>query len=177
MRASLPAGPFLVAGLGRAGRAAADALLRVGAGAVWAWDASSNPPQRSAARRLRARGVHVTLGGDGREALDEAGAHVTIVKSPGIFMDVPLLRAARALGVEVIDELELGWGLCAAPIVGVTGTNGKSTTSRLCCAVLEGAGHPVELAGNTEFGPALSAAGCGGWVVCEVSSFQLEASP
>ncbi|MDQ3724139.1 MAG: Mur ligase family protein, partial [Actinomycetota bacterium] len=106
-----------------------------------------------------------------------AGPDLTIVKSPGILMDVALMRAARSRGLEVIDELELGWRLCSAPMVGVTGTNGKSTTSRLCCAALAGAGHPVELAGNTEFGPALSAAGCGGWVVCEVSSFQLEASP
>lgn len=177
MRAPLPAGPFLVAGLGRAGRAAADALLAAGAGPIRAWDASSKPALRSAARRLHARGVEVALGGDGLDALDAAGPDATVVKSPGIAMDVALVRAARARGLEVIDELELGWRLCAAPVVGVTGTNGKSTTARLCCAVLEGAGHPVELAGNTEFGPALSAAGCGGWVVCEVSSYQLEASP
>lgn len=176
MRAPLPAGPFLVAGLGRAGGAAADALLRVGR-AVSAWDAANKPAQRSVARRLRARGVDVTLGGDGLDALDAARPGTTIVKSPGINMDAALLRAAHARGLEVIDELELGWRLCEAPIVGVTGTNGKSTTSGLCCAVLARAGHAVELAGNTEFGPALSAAQRAAWVVCEVSSFQLEASP
>jgi len=177
VRPPLPAGPFLVAGLGRAGSAAVGALLRTATGSIAAWDASDTRALRSVARRLRARGVDVTLGGDGRDVLDATGAGVTVVKSPGISMDVALLRTARDRGVEVIDELELGWRLCPVPIVAVTGTNGKSTTCRLCCAVLEGAGRHVELAGNTEFGPALSAADCGGWVVCEVSSFQLEASP
>ncbi len=177
MRPPPPAGPCLVAGLGRAGCAAVDALLLSGAGPVAAWDANARREQRSAARRLRARGVAITLGGDGLDALAAAGPEATIVKSPGIAMDVALLRAARDRGLEVVDELELGWRLRPRPTVGVTGTNGKSTTSGLCCAVLEGAGHAAELAGNTEFGPALSAAAATGWVVCEVSSFQLEASP
>jgi UDP-N-acetylmuramyl tripeptide synthase len=180
MRAPLPAGPFVVAGLGRAGRAAADALLDadIDPAAISAWDASTNYlGPRSNPRRLRARGVTVTLGGDGLDALDAAGPGATVVKSPGIPMTAPLVRAAHDRGLEVIDELELGWRLCPARVIGVTGTNGKSTTSRLCCAVLEAAGHPAQLAGNTEFGPALSAADCAGWVVCEVSSFQLEAAP
>jgi UDP-N-acetylmuramoyl-L-alanyl-D-glutamate--2,6-diaminopimelate ligase len=177
MRSALPDGPCLVAGLGRAGCAAVDALLRSGGHSVSAWDASDSRATRATARRLRERGVVVGLGGDGRAALDAAGPDVTVVKSPGIFMHVPLVLAAHEHGVAVIDELELGWRLTAAPTVGVTGTNGKSTTSQLCRAVLEGAGHTVELAGNTEFGAPLSAASSEGWIVCEVSSFQLEAAP
>ncbi len=176
MRPPPPRGPVLVAGLGRAGRAAVDRLLRAGAD-VRAWDVATVRVRRRLATRLRARGVEVTLGGDGIDALDAAGPGATVVKSPGIAMDVALLRAARSRGLEIIDELELGWRSCPAPIVGVTGTNGKSTTAGLCCAVLRAAGHDAELAGNTEFGPPLSAAACAGWVVCEVSSFQLEAAP
>lgn len=176
-RPPLPAGPFLVAGLRRAGHAAVDALLRTRPGPVSAWDAACTPALRGIARRLRARGVDVTLGGDGVGALRAAGPGTTVVKSPGISMDATMLRAARSRDLAIIDELELGWRLCPAPVVGVTGTNGKSTTARLCRAVLERATGPTELAGNSEHGVPLSAARGGGWVVCEVSSFQLEASP
>jgi UDP-N-acetylmuramoyl-L-alanyl-D-glutamate--2,6-diaminopimelate ligase len=79
----------------------------------------------------------------------------------------------------ILDELELAWRASRAPLVAITGTNGKSTTAQLCRPVVAAAtGGAVALAGNTEFGPALSAvAGVDGWVVCEVSSFQLAGSP
>lgn len=178
-RPAVPEGTCLIIGLARAGCAAADALLdrRQGQRLV-AWDRVCTPGVRATARRLRARGVDVYLGGDGSEALLAAGAGATLVKSPGIGMDAPVVARARAAGLCVIDELELGWRLSDNRLVGVTGTNGKSTTSRLIAAVLSGARHPVELSGNTEFGLPLSAAGRqGGWTVCEVSSFQLECSP
>ena len=177
-RPSLPQGPYLVAGLGRAGGAAVEALLSCPAAErVLAWDGARDARVRSVARRLRGRGVDVRLGGDGLDALAAAGSAATVVKSPGIALDVPVLQRAREQGVCVLDELELGWRLARGPIVGVTGTNGKSTTSKLIAAVLKAAGESVELAGNTEFGAPLSAAGASGWIVCEVSSFQLEGSP
>jgi UDP-N-acetylmuramoyl-L-alanyl-D-glutamate--2,6-diaminopimelate ligase len=178
MRAALPRGPYLVVGLGRAGRAAADALLAAPAAErVLAWDRARTPAVRDAARRLSRRGVEVTLGGDGLSALAQAGSGATLIKSPGVDLDVPLLERARSHGLRVLDELELGWRLSTQPIVGVTGTNGKSTTSRLIAAVLQATGHETQLVGNTEFGAPLSAARAGGWLVCEVSSFQLEAAP
>jgi UDP-N-acetylmuramoyl-L-alanyl-D-glutamate--2,6-diaminopimelate ligase len=177
-RPSLPRGPYLVVGLGRAGSAAADALIGVpDAERVLAWDGSAEGEPRQAARRLRRRGVEVWLGGDGSKALEAAGPRAAVIKSPGIYFDIPILRLARSRGLQVFDELELGWRLSKRPIVGVTGTNGKSTTAKLVAAVLESAGHQVQLAGNTEFGPPLSAAAADGWIVCETSSFQLEASP
>jgi UDP-N-acetylmuramyl tripeptide synthase len=167
-----------VAGLGRAGRAAVDALMAVPAAErVIAWDRSTDGAVRGAVRGLRRRGVEVRLGGDGLAALDLAGSGATVIKSPGIDLRKPLFQRARERGLEVFDELELGWRLSRSPIVGVTGTNGKSTTAKLIATVLAAAGHRAQLAGNTEFGPPLSAATEGGWVVCEVSSFQLEASP
>ncbi len=177
-RPSLPQGPYLVLGLGNAGSAAAEVLLAAPAAErVHAWDNATAGGVRITARRLRRRGVDVHLGGDGLTALDAAGPGATVIKSPGIDLDISLLRAAAARGLQVFDELELGWRVCAQPIVGVTGTNGKSTTAKLVAAVLQATGEGAHLAGNTEFGPPLSAAPADGWVVCEVSSFQLETSP
>jgi UDP-N-acetylmuramoyl-L-alanyl-D-glutamate--2,6-diaminopimelate ligase len=174
----------MVAGLGRAGRAAIDALVATTATEhVLAWDGASDGRVRGIARRLRRRGIDVRLGGDGLSALDAAGSGATVIKSPGIDPDIPFFTCARAHGLDVLDELELGWRLTRRPIVGVTGTNGKSTTAKLIVAVLAAAGHHAQLAGNTEFGPPLSVAaaeewmaGAEDWVVCEVSSFQLEAT-
>ncbi|HXQ00900.1 MAG TPA: Mur ligase family protein [Solirubrobacteraceae bacterium] len=172
-----PSGPYLVAGLGRAGRAAIEALAATsGVEQVSAWDRCSDGAVRALARGLRRRGVEVRLGGDGLAALDAAGKGATIVKSPGIDMRRVLFQLARERDQQVLDELELGWSLSRDPIVGVTGTNGKSTTAKLIATVLGAAGHTAQLCGNTEFGPPLSAATPGGWRVCEVSSFQLEAT-
>jgi UDP-N-acetylmuramoyl-L-alanyl-D-glutamate--2,6-diaminopimelate ligase len=177
-RPSLPQGRYLVVGLGRAGQAAADVLLAIfGAENIHAWDGNTIGGVRTVARRLRRRGVDVQLGGDGLNVLDVSGPDVTVVKSPGIDFEIPVLQAAAARDLELFDELELGWRISKRPIVGVTGTNGKSTTAKLIAAVLQGTGGRAHLVGNTEFGPPLSMAPADGWIVCEVSSFQLEASP
>jgi UDP-N-acetylmuramoyl-L-alanyl-D-glutamate--2,6-diaminopimelate ligase len=177
-RLPLPAPPVLIAGLGRAGEAALGLLTRVfGSNGISAWDASESGSVRTRAARWRARGVSVTLGGDGRDALRALKSPSAIIKSPGIDMDVPLLRAAAEQGVQVLDELEIGWRAYDRPLVAVTGTNGKSTTCSLVSSVLSAAGHSTQLAGNTEFGPPLSGADAKASVVCEVSSFQLQAAP
>lgn len=176
-KATLPAPPLLVAGIGKAGEAALTLLTRTfGSSQVFAWDAKDTGDVRSRAKRWRSRGVRTMLGGDGTDAIRAVGAGATIVKSPGIDMDVPLLRMAAERKLVVIDELELGWRACTSPLVAVTGTNGKSTTCALIDSVLTAAGRVVQRVGNTEFGPPLSAAVAGPDIVCEVSSFQLEAS-
>ena len=105
--------------------------------------------------------------------LDWAAA---VVKSPGIDFRAPVIRRALDQGREVLDELELGWRLSRAPVLAVTGTNGKSTVAGLARRILDAAGMRVQLSGNTEFGPGLSevASSSLDWIVCEVSSFQLE---
>ncbi len=143
---------------------------------VLVWDAARTSTTEGRARRLRRREVEVWLGGDGSQVPDP-GRPLTVVKSPGVGFDVALLSPQRTGGAEVIDELELGWRRCRRPVVAVTGTNGKSTTCAVIAAALRGAGHRVALAGNTEFGPPLTAVPDADWVVCEVSSFQLEAAP
>ena len=174
-RPPAPAGPYLIAGLGRAGRAAVARLVeRDGTGSVAVWDDS----RADRVRRLRA-----AFAADGFPTFVDPIAALegvaTVIRSPGVRIDHPLLTEARARGIEVIDELELGWRLASVPAVAVTGTNGKSTTCGLLTAALEAAGrHPV-LCGNTLIGPPLSAIDdpAVDWLVAEVSSYQLEACP
>ncbi|MEK6277075.1 MAG: Mur ligase family protein [Actinomycetota bacterium] len=174
-----PPGPYLVAGVGKAGLAAAAALARLGGPArVKAWDGFVSPVTEQARSKLRARGVDSELGGDGIQMLARDPRPMCIVKSPGIPCDSPLLVEAAHRGVTVVDELELGWRLGRAPLIAVTGTNGKSTTASLVLAALQGASITASLAGNTDFGPPLSSVpGDSPCVVCEVSSFQLEGCP
>jgi UDP-N-acetylmuramoylalanine--D-glutamate ligase len=179
-RADLPPGPYLVAGLRRAGLAAARRLVSLaGADAVAAWDGGSNDVVRAAASELDRDGVRVTLGGDGLRLLEGPASPSCLVKSPGIPPTVPLLVQARRNGVVVIDELELGWRVDRRPFVAVTGTNGKSTVASLAVALLAATGARPALAGNVFPGPALTALTPedGDVVVCEVSSFQLEECP
>ena len=98
-----------------------------------------------------------------------------LVKSPGVPGDRPLVRAARERGIPVWSEVELGYRLLAptgTKFVGVTGTNGKSTTTALLGTIFEAAGRDVAVAGN--IGVALTSVEHADWVVCELSSFQLE---
>jgi UDP-N-acetylmuramoylalanine--D-glutamate ligase len=98
-----------------------------------------------------------------------------LVKSPGVPGDVPLVVAARERGIPVWSEVELGYRLLApagTKFVGVTGTNGKSTTTALLGAIFEAAARDVAVAGN--IGVPLTSVEHADWVVCELSSFQLE---
>ena len=125
------------------------------------------------AGRLREAGVEVVLGADNPELLDGVDL---LVKSPGVPPAAPLAAAARERGVTVWSEVELGFRLLANPIVGVTGTNGKTTTCELLGEIFRTAGMDVAVAGNV--GRPLTgldgALGEGAWIVCELSSFQLE---
>jgi UDP-N-acetylmuramoylalanine--D-glutamate ligase len=125
------------------------------------------------AGRLREAGVEVVLGADDPELLDGVDL---LVKSPGVPPAAPLAAAARERGLTVWSEVELGFRLLANPILGVTGTNGKTTTSELLGAIFRAAGKDVAVAGNV--GRPLSgldgSLGEGAWIVCELSSFQLE---
>jgi UDP-N-acetylmuramoylalanine--D-glutamate ligase len=164
----LPFTRVLVLGLARSGEAAALALARRGLAVV-----GVDRRKDLEGGRLRAAGVEVVLGADDPELLDGMDL---LVKSPGIPADAPLVTAARERGVTVWSEVELGSRLLANPILGITGTNGKTTTSELLGAVFRAADAPVAVAGNV--GRPLT--GLDGaiaedtWIVCELSSFQLE---
>jgi UDP-N-acetylmuramoylalanine--D-glutamate ligase len=158
----------LVVGLARSGRAAAVALARRGVEVV-AFDRD----EELDAGRLRRAGVEVRLGAEDPALADGVDL---LVKSPGVPAETPLVRAAREQGVPVWSEVELGFRLLASPLVGVTGTNGKTTTVELLGAIFRTAGRDVEVAGNV--GRPLTGLDRvlleGTWVVCELSSFQLE---
>jgi UDP-N-acetylmuramoylalanine--D-glutamate ligase len=99
-----------------------------------------------------------------------------VVKSPGVPSEAPPVAAARARGIPVVSEIELGARLLSNPLIGVTGTNGKTTTTALLGAILDAGGVPVEVAGNIGL-PLTTLDGVvdgGAWIVCELSSFQLE---
>ncbi len=96
-----------------------------------------------------------------------------VVKSPGVPGGAPLVAAARERGIPVWSEVELGYRLLpGARLVGVTGTNGKTTTTELLGAIFRAAGRDVAVAGNV--GTPLTSVRAADWVVCELSSFQLE---
>jgi UDP-N-acetylmuramoylalanine--D-glutamate ligase len=153
----------IVLGLARSGQAAALALARRGERVVGV-DRSKDVD----AGRLEAAGVEVRLGSEEASLLE--GMDV-LIKSPGVPTDAPLVIAASERGVPIWSEVELGARLLPNPILGVTGTNGKTTTSELLGAML---GAPV--AGNvgralTELDGEIAPEA---WIVCELSSFQLE---
>jgi UDP-N-acetylmuramoylalanine--D-glutamate ligase len=129
---------------------------------------------RAAQSALEAGGTEVvvadrTLGSD--EDLTLLNGVDVLVKSPGVPSEAPLVAAARARGIPVWSEIELASRLLPNPILGVTGTNGKTTTTELLGAMLG-----ARTAGNV--GTALSElvgdVPEDGWIVCELSSFQLE---
>jgi UDP-N-acetylmuramoylalanine--D-glutamate ligase len=160
----------LVVGLARSGLAAAAALARRGSHVV-ATDRSADVDPG----RLADLGVELRLGTE-EEALLE-GVDV-VVKSPGVPAESSLVRGARSRGLPVWSEVELGYRLLPARsrLVGVTGTNGKTTTTELLGAILRAAGRPVEVAGNVgrALTEAAESAAEGSWIACELSSFQLE---
>jgi UDP-N-acetylmuramoylalanine--D-glutamate ligase len=168
LRPPLPEGPFLVVGLARSGQAAARLLAARGEAVVGV--DSANP---DGAAGLRGSGVEVVLDTDGIGQLDGVR---TVVKSPGVPAEAPVIAAARERGAMVVGELELAWRAIPNRFLAVTGTNGKTTTVELLGHIYRGAGEPVAVAGNVGT-PLASLAGevePDATVVCEASSFQLE---
>jgi UDP-N-acetylmuramoylalanine--D-glutamate ligase len=170
-------GEVAVVGLLRSGRAAAELLRRHGV-AVYASDASDSPALRENAAALGRAGCAVELG---RHDVARIARAAALVVSPGVPPDAPVLAAARAAGVPVVAELDLGARhLPATRLVVVTGTNGKTTTTALIAHLLKAVGlSDAAAAGN--IGLALSAAAAAerppAWLAVEASSFQLHDAP
>ncbi|HET6284972.1 MAG TPA: UDP-N-acetylmuramoyl-L-alanine--D-glutamate ligase [Polyangia bacterium] len=162
----------LVVGLGRSGTAAARLCAAQGA-EVTVTDRHTAAELAAALDKLPP-GVRQELGGHKRETFL---ASELVVLSPGV-PEIPEVREARAAGVAITGEMELASRFLEATIVAVTGTNGKSTTTTLCGAMLRATGYPTFVGGN--LGQPLAeavgtpAGGLGGHCVVETSSFQLE---
>ncbi len=122
---------------------------------------------------LAALGVEVVLDTDGIALLDGAR---TVVKSPGVPREAPVIAAALERGVDVVGELELAWRAIPNRFLAVTGTNGKTTTVELLGHIYRAAGEPVAVAGNvgTPLSSLVGTVESDATVVCEASSFQLE---
>jgi len=170
-------GLVAVIGLGKSGTAATRLLAREGA-RVYASDANESPAAGAAVDALRTLpGVEVETG---RHDLTKIRSAAGVVVSPGVPPDAPPLAAARAAGVPIVSELDLGFrALRGVRCIAVTGTNGKTTTTALIAHLLGEAGLRAEAAGN--IGRPLSdvalAAQPPRWLAVEVSSFQLHDSP
>ncbi|WP_445633359.1 UDP-N-acetylmuramoyl-L-alanine--D-glutamate ligase [Nostoc sp. DSM 114161] len=195
-----------VIGFGKSGVAAARLLKREG----WEVELTDSASAESLAERntsetllqqqqeLTAEQITVKLG----QSPDLNGANLPelIVVSPGVPWDVPVLNKARELGIETIGEMELAWRhLQPLPWVGITGTNGKTTTTSLIAAIFQAAGLNAPACGNIGYAAcevALSwkGRGAGGagerfdnssfltpnssldWIIAEISSYQIESS-
>lgn len=162
---------MVIVGMARSGLAAARFLHSRGA-CVTINDAKPEEvlPEVESLRRL---GVEVIAGGHPRQLFETADC---LVVSPGVPLASPPFEWARAAGVEIIGEVELAARFLQGRMVGITGTNGKTTTTTLIGELLEKAGLPVLVGGNIGE-PLISLveqSSVDGWVVAELSSFQLE---
>ena len=160
----------LVAGLGQTGVSVVKHLLEGGV-TVRVADSRADPPGLAALGRSAERVELFTgdLTPDLIEGVDE------VVLSPGLAADIPLARAARRRGIPVVGDIELfaRWAHC--PVIGITGSNGKSTVTALTATLLRAAGKRAQEGGN--FGPPaldLLAERDLQYAVLELSSFQLE---
>lgn len=140
---------------------------------VRAYDSGDSEKLAPAVARFADQGIELVTG---EEALRPKGSYDLVVISPGIDASWPLARALEEVSTELIGEIELAWRLNDIPVIAITGTNGKTTTTELTTHLLNTTGRRAIAAGN--YGYAYSDVVYFGqawdWVVLEVSSFQLE---
>jgi len=155
-------------GLARSGGTAARLLARRGEEVR---GVDSGHPDGAAG--LAGDGVEVFLDTDGLAQLDGTR---TVVKSPGVPREAPVIAAALERGLGVVGELELAWRAVPNRFAAVTGTNGKTTTVELLGHIYRTAGEPVAVAGNvgTPLASLVGDLDPSATVICEASSFQLE---
>ncbi|MCG3162779.1 MAG: UDP-N-acetylmuramoylalanine--D-glutamate ligase [Acidobacteria bacterium] len=163
---------ILVVGLARSGAAAAEFLASRGA-RVTVNDAKSESELRDV-ERLRAKGIEVVAGSHPRALFEKSDL---IVVSPGVPLALEPFQQARAAGVPVISEIELAARFIRGRLIGITGSNGKTTTTTLAGDLLRNAGLPTQVGGNigTPLISLVETSRDDGLTVVELSSFQLEA--
>jgi UDP-N-acetylmuramoylalanine--D-glutamate ligase len=162
----------LVVGLGKSGVASALFLKKHGA-RVTVSDSKPEAELRDEILLLLDQGITVETGGHGDRTFR---GQDLIVVSPGVPFDAPQLEQARALGEPVIGEIELAAQFLPGPIVAITGSNGKTTTTTLAGEIIAAGGFHVLVGGNIGTAAVTFAdqAEPSTWTVLEVSSFQLE---
>lgn len=162
----------VVLGLAKSGVQVAKVLHE--AGAVLTVNDRKDREQCPEASELEALGISVLCGGH-PENLVHPGVKL-LVKNPGIPYSAPPVQKAIELGIEIVTEVEVASHLCQAPIIGITGSNGKTTTTTWVGQLLEASGMNPIVAGNigTPLCEAAADAKADQWMVVELSSFQLK---
>ena len=164
----------LVLGGGISGVGVAKVLAQSGAKVLLS-DNKKTPAILADETALAANGVELAIGEQTVQLLDSLDC---LVLSPGISLYAPLPRLATERGIEVVSEVEVAYRLCNIPLIAITGTNGKTTTTALLGELLISSGYNTVVGGN--IGAALSLEIANNSeadvVVAEISSYQLEAA-
>ncbi len=159
-----------IIGAARSGIAVADVVLRLGGIAK-----ISEGKALAEFRDVLDSRVIVEAGGHTRSFIEDSDY---VVLSPGVRLDAVPVTWARAHGIEVMGEVEFAFRLCPCPVVAVTGSNGKTTTSTVIAEIIKRAGRKVCLCGNigSPFSKHVLDLKASDTVVLEISSFQLEST-
>ena len=162
----------LVIGMGRSGKAAVDALTNQG---VQVCIQDSKGPENfepEFLEQMKEKNVTAYLGC----VPEDMSQFDMLVLSPGVPPAIGFIEEAKAAGAEIIGELELAYRLCKGRFVGITGTNGKTTTTTLTGEIYKAAGRDTIIGGNIGNAIAVDALNAGEdtWMITEISSFQLE---
>ncbi len=160
----------VVVGAGRTGRSLADFFLRRGARVILS--DSRAAAQLPDCASLVAQGVVADFGGHSPHLFASADL---VAVSPGVTLTLPVIEAARYRGVPVLGEIEIAFRELQAPLVGITGTNGKSTTTCLLGEVFRAWGRKTFVGGNLGTPLIEAVEEDWEWLIAEISSFQLEA--
>ncbi|MBI5078589.1 UDP-N-acetylmuramoyl-L-alanine--D-glutamate ligase, partial [Candidatus Saganbacteria bacterium] len=176
-------------GLGKSGIAAAKKLASLGARVVVTESqgkasfaatgtagtgtavAANLPAEASVEAGLALLGVEIEFGGHTLAAIE---GDDLIVVSPGVHLDLPVLKEAKKRNIPIISEIELAYQFLSKPVIAVTGTNGKTTTTTLIGEMLRAEGFRVSVAGNIGFPLAAVDDEDLDYIVAEISSYQLE---
>lgn len=162
----------LVVGLGRTGLATARFLVKKGA-VVTVTERRTLSELRESVKEMESLGVKLELGGHKKETFLNSDL---IVPSPGVSMYMEELNLAREKGIKILSEMELAFQFSSATVIGITGTNGKSTVVTLLGEIFHNSKIDVFVGGNlgTPFIEAVDGGKSYQYAVLEVSSFQLE---
>ncbi len=158
-----------VIGAGRSGRAVAALLCGAGVGVLVSERSELDP---DVVRGIEATGAKVETGGHSESVLEVD----FLVTSPGVPETAEPIKRARERGLPVYSEIEVASWFCEAPVVAVTGSNGKTTTTSLIGSIFRKAGRNVEVAGNigVPFSAVVHRLDRSGTAILEISSFQLD---
>lgn len=165
----------MVLGMARSGIAVAR-LLQLRGAEVWVCDAKKESDFNGALDELVQNGAHLLL--EERHPEEHLEGMDLLVVSPGIRIEHPAIERAKALGVEVVGEIEYAYRESTGLLLAVTGTNGKTTTVSLLGEIFKNAGRTTHVVGNigTPYSGAVPQMRAGDVTVCEISSFMMETS-